>query len=57
MPYIKKEEWEQYDRNFTNVWISEMKAKASLSRYKAIAFISICLNMWLSYPVIMGWFA
>jgi len=45
MPYIKQAEWEQYDRNFTTVWISEMKTKASLFRWKVAFTLSFIANI------------
>ena len=45
MPYIKQEEWEQYDKNFTTVWISEMKAKDSLSRLRLLFALSLVANI------------
>jgi hypothetical protein len=55
--YFKTEEIQEMDTLLN--WMAEKEGYALQrgNRWKVVAFISICLNMWLSYPVIMGWFA
>ncbi len=53
--YLKNEELQQTDELLN--WMAEKEGYALTrgNRWKVVAFISICLNMWLSYPILMGW--
>jgi hypothetical protein len=53
--YMKNEELEQTDELLH--WMAEKEGYALTrgNRWKIVAVISICLNMWLSYPILMGW--
>ena len=53
--YLKNDELQQNDELLN--WMAEKEGYALTrgNRWKVVAFISICLNMWLSYPILKGW--
>lgn len=53
--YFKTEEIQEMDTLLN--WMAEKEGYALTrgNRWKIVGIISICLNMWLSYPILTGW--